>query len=611
MKNTLKFQIILIILLLGNLLLADIPEGYYDTAAGLSGDALQSALNNIIDNHNELSYSDLWNAICDTDQDPDNSSNVILLYTGWSVTNAGYPTWNREHTWAKSHGDFGNTAPCGTDLHHIRPTDPDVNSARGNLDFDNGGTQHPIATGCYYDDDSWEPRDEVKGDVARMIFYMATRYAGENGEPNLTVVDEVDTYPAAEHGKLSTLLEWNLQDPPDEFEMTRNDRIFENWQGNRNPFVDHPEFASYIWGGGNPELNAHFTAEPLSGAAPLLVNFTDLSSGDISSYEWDFDSDGEIDSTQQNPSYLYQEPGIYSVTLFVQSADDADEMTRSGYITVNEPGTDPIVLLNESFESGASTWEIVSYSSDADWEISSETNGYTLPGSVVDGSFYAYINNYGSDSGADDWLISPQISLSDYQNCTLSFYSWRNYSDSITGLKVLVKEDGANWQELPAALDNSEANVWTFSNELELTENVENLQLAFQYESSGTEAGECTAWAVDAVQILGYPLNNLAEDNLLPTTTLQVYPNPFALNSTQRNALTISYDLPKSAQQANLEIYNIRGQKINNFRLPTEQNKFYWSGDDQNKQAVPAGLYLLQLKVDGQIATTKKCIIQK
>jgi len=243
-----KNIIIIILLALYSLAYAQIPSGYYDGTEGLSGDDLKSVLNDIIDEHIELSYSGVWNALKDTDEDPDNSDNVILLYTGWSVSDSGYPIWNREHVWAKSHGDFGTSAPCGTDVHHLRPTDLQVNNDRGNLDFDNSDNPYPGIPGCFYDSNSWEPRDEVKGDVARMIFYMATRYEGENGELDLVVVDEVNTYPNPEHGKLSTLLEWNLQDLPDDFEETRNNRIYDNWQGNRNPFIDHPEFADLIWG---------------------------------------------------------------------------------------------------------------------------------------------------------------------------------------------------------------------------------------------------------------------------------------------------------------------------------------------------------------------------
>lgn len=231
---------------------AQIPQGYYDGTDGLEGEALKDALHDIIDNHDEYSYSNLRDFILrDTDEDPDNPNNVILLYSGRSQSKStfggGADDWNREHVWAKSHGDFGNNPPAGTDAHHIRPTDASVNSSRGNLDFDNGGQQHNEATDCYFDDDSWEPRDAVKGDVARMIFYMDVRYDGSDGVADLEVTDEVGTYPNAKHGKLSTLLEWHLQDLPDDFELNRNEVIY-GYQENRNPFIDHPEFATAIWG---------------------------------------------------------------------------------------------------------------------------------------------------------------------------------------------------------------------------------------------------------------------------------------------------------------------------------------------------------------------------
>ena len=80
----------------------------------------------------------------DTDQDPNNSNNVILLYSGRSqsktINGGGVDDWNREHVWAKSHGDFGTATGPGTDVHHLRPEDVTVNSTRGNKDFDNGGT---------------------------------------------------------------------------------------------------------------------------------------------------------------------------------------------------------------------------------------------------------------------------------------------------------------------------------------------------------------------------------------------------------------------------------------------------------------------------------------
>ena len=232
-------------------LFAQIPPGYYDDAQGLQGDQLKAALHNIIDDHTWYSYNDLRDFILkDTDEDPNNPNNVILLYTGRSQAKntfgGGANDWNREHVWAKSHGGFGNNPPAGTDAHHIRPTDASVNSSRGNKDFAMGGQEHSEATGNYYTDYTWEPRDAVKGDVARMIFYMAVRYEGGGGEPDLEVVDAVNTSPNPEIGKLSDLLNWNQQDPPDDFEINRNNVIY-GYQNNRNPFIDHPEYVNAIW----------------------------------------------------------------------------------------------------------------------------------------------------------------------------------------------------------------------------------------------------------------------------------------------------------------------------------------------------------------------------
>lgn len=224
---------------------------YYDAAIGKTGAALKSALHNIIDDHTEISYSNVWTALRETDEDPNNSNNVILLYTGRSqskFTNGGNVNdWNREHVWAKSHGDFGTSMGAGTDLHHLRPTDVSVNGTRSNLDFDNGGNEHSEASGNYYDSDSWEPRDSVKGDVARMLFYMAVRYEGDSGELDLELNNQVNNGTAPYHGKLSVLLQWHKQDPVDNFERTRNEIIYTDYQHNRNPFIDHPEWASAIW----------------------------------------------------------------------------------------------------------------------------------------------------------------------------------------------------------------------------------------------------------------------------------------------------------------------------------------------------------------------------
>ncbi|SMO59087.1 Por secretion system C-terminal sorting domain-containing protein [Saccharicrinis carchari] len=233
-------------------------EQYYAPAQGKTGTELRQVLHAIISNNTQLTYSQARDSLKVSDEDPNNSENVLLLYSGWSYPKNNFgpavTEWNREHTWAKSMGGFGTEPGPGTDIHHLRPTDVSVNSARGNLYFDDGGNPYRDgtrygggsgATGCFYDSDSWEPRDAVKGDVARMMFYMDVRYEG-GGEIDL-ILDEYSSS-TGRHGKLSTLLQWHIDDPVDQWELDRNERVFVS-QGNRNPFINHPEFVALIWDG--------------------------------------------------------------------------------------------------------------------------------------------------------------------------------------------------------------------------------------------------------------------------------------------------------------------------------------------------------------------------
>ncbi|MFF2655465.1 endonuclease I family protein [Streptomyces sp. NPDC058045] len=229
----------------------DVPDGYYADAEGKTGQDLKLALHTIISDMTKVSYSQVWDAIPKTDQDPDNPGNVILLYSGKSQPasqhGGGVDQWNREHVWAKSHGNFGTSTGPGTDLHHLRPANVKVNSIRSNKDFDEGGSEVDGAPGNYTDGDSFEPRDAVKGDVARMILYMAVRYDGDDGFPDLEPNDQVNNGSSPNIGRISMLKKWNDEDPPDAFEQHRNDVIYNDIQHNRNPFIDHPEWVDSIW----------------------------------------------------------------------------------------------------------------------------------------------------------------------------------------------------------------------------------------------------------------------------------------------------------------------------------------------------------------------------
>lgn len=255
---------LILFLLWSGISFGQIPPGYYDPAQGLTGLPLKATLNDIIQDHVEFPYSstgtDVWDILKETDRDTIDPTKVICLYSGFTRDAAlEYDNgngWSREHVWAKSHGNFGTALGPGTDVHHLRPADQTVNAARNNRWF--AACNEPYVdgdgpTGSFTSSSQWiwQPRDEVKGDVARMLFYMAVRYEGENGELDLELIDSIpsdNNLALPLHAKLSDLLLWHQQDPVSNWERNRNDIIYYNYQNNRNPFIDHPEYVTEIWG---------------------------------------------------------------------------------------------------------------------------------------------------------------------------------------------------------------------------------------------------------------------------------------------------------------------------------------------------------------------------
>jgi endonuclease I len=174
--------------------------------------------------------------------DPENAT--LLLYSSYTATSNQWASdgsngWNREHVWPKSLGGFENNDTPGCDLHHVRPADAKINSTRNNNKYGtvtNGKDVTGVITtlsGGYYANSLYEPLDNVKGDVARICLYVYVRYGGEYAKcSNITNVFE----------SVDVLLEWCELDPVDTWEMSRND-VVQSVQGNRNVFIDYPEYA--------------------------------------------------------------------------------------------------------------------------------------------------------------------------------------------------------------------------------------------------------------------------------------------------------------------------------------------------------------------------------
>ncbi len=261
-------------------------EDYYATAQTGDPAALRATLHEIIDDHIRHEYTadvtDTWDILDPASEDPAEPLNILDAYKNASYPKAGAGNGNydREHTWPKSYGFSSNsfTNSPYTDCHHLFPADGTYNQARSNKPFDDcdgacaewttdvnnntgGGSGVYPGNSNWTDASRWETWNGRKGDVARAVLYMAIRYEGGShgvtgfSEPDLVLTDDAGLIQTtssspAYMGLLSTILAWHAEDPVDALELHRVDVVWRN-QGNRNPFIDHPEWVECIFTGGN------------------------------------------------------------------------------------------------------------------------------------------------------------------------------------------------------------------------------------------------------------------------------------------------------------------------------------------------------------------------
>ncbi len=248
-----------ILLLLLTIQFAFAQQPYYnDVDLTLVGQDLYFELQNKIDNaSNSFNYGDVKDTVKITDEDPSNVNNLLLVY-GYNDSDSSCTNdrsrdkddfggtsceYNREHVFSRSNANpsMGNvdnsTTGIGADPHNLRPSDQQMNNNKGNRKFADGSGDAGNAGS------NWYPGDEWKGDVARMMMYMYTRY-GNRCLPSLNGTGALE----GSTDMLQLYLQWNVQDPVNEFEDQRNPYL-ENIYGNRNPFIDNPYLATIIWGG--------------------------------------------------------------------------------------------------------------------------------------------------------------------------------------------------------------------------------------------------------------------------------------------------------------------------------------------------------------------------
>ncbi|MBU2996697.1 endonuclease [Cellulophaga baltica] len=430
---------------------AQVPDYYNGTDITATGEDLKTNLSTLITNTHttELSYTPgVWDALKQTDLDPTNSNNVLLIYgyddTDSDLTNdrsrskdsngGNTGDWNREHTYPKSLGNpnLGESGP-GSDAHHLRASDVQFNSTRSNNPYiDDSGVAKAINSGFY-------PGDEWKGDVARMMMYMYVRY-GDRCLPNTVGLGD-STYSS---DMRDIFLEWNAEDPVSQVEINRN-ILLEGIQGNRNPFIDNPAFATTIWGG--PQAENRFettstdTEAPTAPESLVIANTTDTetvlswdaSTDNVGVIAYQIFQDGTQIASSTETTYTVTDLIADTEYTFYVVAIDASSNTSGNSneesVTTLEatdiPATGDYIVFQGYESSIEDTWAYtqspVACADGTDiWDVVTSVGSITTPNSGI--NFFGIQDLEGNCGTADGGTLAfNSVDVSTFEDVTLSF----------------------------------------------------------------------------------------------------------------------------------------------------------------------------------------------
>lgn len=531
---------------------AQIPDGYYDDADGLTGYALKTKLHEITEeDHISNSYGSLWEFFNTYDIDIyyDNDDTILDIYTENpdgedphnftpSTDQCGNYTqegdcYNREHMMPQSWFDKG--MPMRTDIHHIYPVDGYVNAKHSNHPLGEvnnptytSGTGNKVGNNDYdfdgaYTGTVFEPIDEFKGDIARAYLYMVTRYEDKVADwQNNNTGSQNSFNGTSDQGfndwTLDMLLKWHEEDPVSQKELDRNENAME-YQGNRNPFIDHPEYVEEIWG----------TSE---------------------------NGDGPADPDEDE-------------VVFEEDFDNCE--SQESFIAVSEM-------------------------SDADWECT--TYGENNTGAM---QMNAFVD--GNQTPSKDWLITAEaIDFEEYENLELNFYTQATFGETELKLMYSTNYDGSEnpsdfeWEEIPNVdiplydedLDGAPEEI--NHEEIDISDlSGEQVYIAFYYDNTDGEAA--TRWTVDSFKITS---NDNLEVERYDKFKVSLYPNPVKYGD-------VTIELPE-AEEFSYELFDMSGKLVAKNSIKSNRTKV-------STQDLSEGVYLLKVK-NKQQTETKKLVVK-
>ncbi len=600
-----KKLIVIIFIIYSSFTFAQIPSGYYDSANGLEGNNLKMELRSIISaNYHSVGYDGLYNVYQTSDNYTNgkvwdmysmhNDGTANYWFTHFSDKCGSYSNegdcYNREHTIPQS---WGLNSTQKADAFIVIPTDGKVNGMRSSLPYGETTSANWTSTngskrgGCSYAGYSgtiFEPIDRFKGDIARGYFYAATRYNVSSLNGASFNGDGFSSW------TLNMLLEWNANDPVSQKEIDRNNAIYP-YQHNRNPYIDHPEWVECVFGGNCNGLN--FTSTPITSAMENQTYTYNITYNDDAGAEtltctkpgWlTFSKDESNNTALLTGTPSSSDIGNHNVVLTL--TENGETETQSFTIVVSPYSVIQDIIDVDFSSCPPANWETVSVTSNKNWTCDSETYS---------------INGYNGDVASNDWFISPELNLNDYENENLTFKTWLRYSDDgVTDPEVKLKystnytgngnPNSATWATLSYNYPTSnQQQTWKQSGDIDLSSiNGTSVHIAFHYTSSGTTAGEAAWWKIDDIFLQG----NVVESVDYLNSGIKIFPNP------ANNILNINSE----TNFINISVINIIGKEV--FHISNIQTKTY----PLNINNLQSGIYILNIKDNNGNTTIAKFV---
>ncbi|MCF6296379.1 MAG: endonuclease [Flavobacteriaceae bacterium] len=566
------------------------------------------------------SSTDTWDVLIQSNKDPNNNLNVLLIYgyddnDGNPVTDrtraktetdtgGGDPgKWNREHVFARSRANpsLSTEDPGpGTDVHNLSPSDSEQNAYRSNRKFSDGSGDPKIVT----NDGGWYPGDEWKGDVARIIMYMYLRYNGDGSKISETQCLPINigfgsTLPV-DSNMIDLFLRWNAEDPVSDFEDQHNP-IVEGIQGNRNPFIDNPYLATLIWGGLNAEDRWNLSGGSTDTEKPSIpMNLTALNITDDSiEISWSASTDNVsiIDYLiYLNGAYLQTSlstttilTGLSQETEYeitIKARDAASNLSNISTVLSITTLKGPIVLMAEDF-SDCSNINFFTYNeaSNKNWVCQTQF-GENSTGSMG-------INGYLEDVLSKDWLITTSsIEFNESTGEKLSFYTDAAYGSTPLELVYSSDYDGSSnpasftWLEVPNIIIPAHSNgseneeIYAFA-DVDISSITGTIYFAFKYYSNASP----TRWTIDSFEITAKEATLTVDDFGIDKVTILAYPNP--------NNGTFKIKIPIVQSEITIDLYTIQSQLISRKSYLINNGSVEINLNDK-----PTGLYIVQVHLE-------------